>query len=104
MSASRLTHPNPVYPQKLTQKEISNARYFKGKFMQDIDNQTFLNIRFVSHYTGVSANTILAYDKTGSFPSSVQFDDDEVWLSADIADWLENAPHSQSNFALKEAA
>lgn len=72
--------------------------------MQDIDYETFLNIRFVSHYTGLSANTILIAAKTGSFPSSVQLHDDEVWLSADIANWLENSPHSASNFACKEAA
>ena len=71
--------------------------------MSDIEVVSYLNIRFVSHYTGVSANTVLTFAKTGSFPSSVQFDDDEVWLSIDIADWLENSPHSPSNFALKEA-
>ena len=104
MRASRLSQPNPIYPQKLTPKEISNARCFKGKFMQNIDYETFLNIRFVSHYTGLCANTVLTAAKTGSFPSSFQFDDDEVWLSADIADWLENSPHSPSNFAWRAAA
>ena len=72
--------------------------------MESINNETVLSLPSVATQTGVSANTILAYAKTGSFPSSVQFDDDEVWLSADIANWLENSPHSQSNFALKEAA
>lgn len=72
--------------------------------MESINNETVLSLPSVATQTGVSANTILTAVKAGSFPSSVQFDDDEVWLSADIADWLEHSPHSPSNFALKEAA
>jgi predicted DNA-binding transcriptional regulator AlpA len=72
--------------------------------MQDIDYETFLNIRFVSHYTGLSAATILTALKAGLFPSSVQFEDNAVWLSSDIANWLEASPHSPSNFAWGKAA
>lgn len=72
--------------------------------MESINNETVLSLPSVATLTGVSAKTILAYAKTGSFPSSFQFDDDEVWLSTDIADWLEHSPHSPSNFACKEAA
>jgi predicted DNA-binding transcriptional regulator AlpA len=72
--------------------------------MESINNETVLSLPSVATQTGLCANTILTAFKAGSFPSSVQFDDDEVWLSANIADWLENSPHSPSNFAWKAAA
>ncbi len=102
--ASRLLQPNTNQSQKFTPKEIKNYEYYKEKNMSDIEVVSYLNLRTVALYTGLSAATILAAAKTGSFPSSFQFDDDEVWLSADIADWLENSPHSPSNFAWRAAS
>lgn len=72
--------------------------------MESINNEKVLSLPSVAAQSGLSAATILTALKAGSFPSSFQFDDDEVWLSADIADWLENSPHSPSNFAWGKAA
>ena len=86
--------PNPEQPQKLTTKEISNDDYMEG-----IEKQIYVSINTAASYSGKSAKSILAAAKTGSFPSSFQFDDDEVWLSADIAYWLEALPLSPSNLS-----
>lgn len=72
--------------------------------MQNIDYETFLNIRFVSQYTGVSANTILDAVKSGPFPLPVDFNGYEVWLSSEIANWHESQPLSPSTFEWGEAA
>jgi predicted DNA-binding transcriptional regulator AlpA len=72
--------------------------------MEHIENESLLSLPIVAALTGISAQTILASAKAGSFPSSVQYDDEEVWLSADIAHWLENLPLSPSNFAWGKAA
>ncbi len=72
--------------------------------MEIIEVDTYLNIKLVTQYADLSATTILALSKSGSFPSPVPFDNDEVWLSAEIADWLEDSPLSPSNFAWRKAA
>ena len=71
--------------------------------MHDIDYETFSNIRFVSHNTGVIANTILDAVKSGPFPLPVDFNGYEVWLSSEIANWLESQPLSPSTFEWEEA-
>ena len=72
--------------------------------MQFIENITYLNIKLVSQYTGLSHNTILSVAKSGSFPSPVPFDGDEVLLSSEIANWLEDSPLSPPTFEWGEAA
>jgi predicted DNA-binding transcriptional regulator AlpA len=72
--------------------------------MESINNETVLSLPSVATQTGLSAATVLEAVKSGPFPLPVDFNGYEVWLSADIADWLENSPHSPSNFAWKEAA
>ncbi|CAN1544447.1 hypothetical protein MCEMIH15_01897 [Caulobacteraceae bacterium] len=72
--------------------------------MQDNENCTYLSFETVCVCTDLTLNTTLEAVKTGSFPPPVEFIGDEVWLSTDIADWLENSPHSPLNFAWKEAA
>ena len=72
--------------------------------MEHIENESLLSLPAVAANTGVSANTIHALSKAGSFPSPVFFDGDEVWLSSEIANWLESSPHSPMNFAFGEAA
>ena len=56
--------------------------------MHFIENVTYLNIKLVSQYTGLSANTIHSAAKSGSLPSPVEFNGDEVWFSSEIANWL----------------
>lgn len=72
--------------------------------MHFIENVTYLNIKLVSQYTGLSHNTILSVAKSGSLPSPVPFDSDELWLSSEIANWLEDSPLSPSTFEWGEAA
>ena len=72
--------------------------------MHFIENFTYLNIKLVSQYTGLSHNTILSVAKSGSFPSPVHFDSDEVGLSSEIANWLESQPLSPSTFEGGKAA
>lgn len=72
--------------------------------MEKIEIYTYLSLPSVAADTGVSANTILALSKAGSFPSPVDFNGDQVWLSAEVANWLESSPHSPMNFAFGEAA
>ena len=72
--------------------------------MHFIENVTYLNIKLVSQYTGLSHNTIHSAAKSGSFPSPVHFDSDEVGLSSEIANWLESQPLSPSTFEGGKAA
>lgn len=72
--------------------------------MEHIENESLLSLPVVATLTGLSANSILAAAKAGSFPSLVPFDGDEVWLSTDIADWLECSPLSPMSFAWGKAA
>ena len=72
--------------------------------MEHIEYESLLSIPAVATLTGLSANTILYATKSGSFPSPVHFDSDEVWLSSEIANWLENSPLSSSTFEWREAA
>ena len=72
--------------------------------MQFIENVTYLNIKLVSQYTGLSANTIHSAAKSGPFPSPVEFNGDEVWFSSEIANWLEDSPLSPSTFEGGKAA
>ena len=62
--------------------------------MESIKNESLLSLAAVAACAGQCANTILASAKAGSFPSSVQFDDGELWLSSEIANWLETQPHN----------
>ena len=72
--------------------------------MEIIEVDTYLNIKLVTQYTDLSATTILALSKSGSFPSPVEFNGDEVWFSSEIANWLEDSPLSPSTFEWREAA
>lgn len=72
--------------------------------MQIIEVDTYLNIKLVTQYTDLSAASILALSEAGSFPSPVPFDGDEVWLSSEIANWLEDSPLSPPTFEWGEAA
>jgi predicted DNA-binding transcriptional regulator AlpA len=72
--------------------------------MEHIENESLLSLPVVATLTGLSANSILALSESGLFPSPVLFDGDEVWLSSEIADWLENSPHSPMSFAWWNAA
>lgn len=72
--------------------------------MEHIEYESLLSLPAVATLTGLSANTILYATKSGSFPSPVPFDGDEVWLSSEIANCLEVSPLSPSTAAWGEAA
>ena len=72
--------------------------------MEHIEYESLLSIPAVATLTGLSANTIHSAAKSGSFPSPVEFNGDEVWFSSEIANWLEDSPLSPSNLALEKAA
>lgn len=72
--------------------------------MEHIEYESLLSIPAVATLTGLSANTIHSAAKSGSFPSPVPFDGDEVWLSSEIANWLEDSPLSPPTFEWGEAA
>ena len=72
--------------------------------MEHIEYESLLSIPAVATLTGLSANTIHSAAKSGSFPSPVEFNGDEVWFSSEIANWLEDSPLSPSTFEGGEAA
>ena len=72
--------------------------------MEHIETESLLSLPAVAAYTGISANTILYATKSGSFPSPVEFNGDEVWFSSEIANWLEDSPLSPPTFEWGEAA
>ena len=72
--------------------------------MEHIEYESLLSIPAVATLTGLSANTIHSAAKSGSFPSPVEFNGDEVWFSSEIANWLEDSPLSSSTFEWREAA
>jgi len=72
--------------------------------MEHIEYESLLSIPAVATLTGLSANTIHSAAKSGSFPSPVEFNGDEVWFSSEIANWLEDSPLSPSTFEGGKAA
>jgi predicted DNA-binding transcriptional regulator AlpA len=71
--------------------------------MEHVERELLLGLPVVDTLTGLSANTIIAAAKAGSFPSPVDFNGDEVWLSADIANWLEKQPQPPLKFEWGES-
>jgi predicted DNA-binding transcriptional regulator AlpA len=67
-------------------------------------HESHLSLPIVAAYTDINVHTILAQAEAGSFPSPVDFNGDEVWLTADIANWLEDSPLSPPTFEWGEAA
>jgi predicted DNA-binding transcriptional regulator AlpA len=61
--------------------------------MERIENESLLILPVVSELTGIDVKTIHTFSEKGLFPSSVKIDDDEVWISSDIANWLETEPY-----------
>ena len=72
--------------------------------MEHIEYESLLSLPAVATLTGLSAATILSAVKLGSFPPPVPFDGDLVWLSSEIANWLEAQPLSPPTFEGGEAA
>ena len=62
--------------------------------MENIENESLINLPVVSLLAGIEVKTIHAFSEKRLFPSSVKIDDDdEVWMSSDIANWLETEPY-----------
>lgn len=92
-------------PYQLVLKEFEYVEYEEGyPAMEPIEYESLLSLSAVESYTGLSASTIQAAVEIGSFPSPVDFNGDAVWLSAEVAKWLENLPHSPSNSPWGKAA